>query len=224
MHSSKKSFVAALLLLYFVSGFGTYWNKKELEEQITNLKDDVMLVNLKMNTLEREIRDLEDEVDELNNRCDNLDNYISSLSLRISDLEVVDDEEQIEDETKEGEIEMLAQLIEAEAGNQDFIGKCLVADVVLNRVESSIFPNTVEEVIFEKHFRKKDSVWCYQFSTVKYGTFEKAGWNISAESLAAARQEYESERLDDKLLYFTAGSYNDYCIPAYKYGDHYFGY
>lgn len=131
-----------------------------------------------------------------------------------------DTEEQIAEEIRDGEIEMLAQLIEAEAGNQDFRGKCLVADVVLNRVASDIFPNTVEEVIQDR--------WpCVQFSTVSTldGSYEKAGWYISDDSRKAAYQEYMAERrIDANVLYFTAGSYNPFCTPAYKYGDHYFGY
>lgn len=228
MYSSRKNRLIAFIILYSVLIFGVYWSDMELKKQLTELEDNMVFIELQLNALEKEINELEEEIDELNDRCDNFDNYITSLSERVSALEEVqateDTEEQIEDEIAEGEIEMLAQLIEAEAGNQDYIGKCLVADVVLNRVDSDIFPDTIEGVIFEHYRRKCDGVDCYQFATVKYGTFEKAGWNISAESLTAARQEYESERLDDCILYFTAGGFNDYCIPAYVYGDHYFGY
>lgn len=138
---------------------------------------------------------------------------------------IYDSQEQIDEEIREGEMEMLAQLVEAEAGTQDYRGKCLVADVVLNRVASNLFPDTVEEVIMQYKTRKSDGEDCYQFSTVKYGTYDEAGWYISDDSFKAAQQEYESEkRIDDNILYFTAGGYNPYCIPAYKYGDHYFGY
>ncbi len=124
-------------------------------------------------------------------------------------------EEEIEEEIRDGEIELLAQLIEAEAGNQDFEGKCLVADVVLNRIKSDRFPDSIEEVIFDEG----------QFSCISDGGFEKAGWSISEDSFKAAKQEYEgTSHLDYHILFFTAGFYNPYCIPAYKHGDHYFGY
>lgn len=136
-----------------------------------------------------------------------------------------DSEEQIQEEIKEGEMEMLAQLIEAEAGNQDFKGKCLVADVVLNRVASDKFPDTIEEVIMEYHVRESDNEECYQFATVKYEVYDDAGWYISDDSFKAAYQEYNSsQRIDDAILYFTAGGYNAYSKQAYKYRDHYFGY
>lgn len=135
-----------------------------------------------------------------------------------------DTEEQIAEEVMYGEIEMLAQLIQAEAGNQDYRGMCLVADVVLNRVASGIFPNTVEEVIAQ-YLTDKHGDKHYQFSTYIDGSLENAGWYISDDARKAAYQEYMAERrIDDNVLYFTAGSYNPFCTPAYKYGDHYFGY
>lgn len=133
-----------------------------------------------------------------------------------------DTAEQIQEEIEEGECEMLAQLIEAEAGNQDFKGKCLVADVVLNRVKSKTFPDTIEGVIFQ--YLTESGRKYYQFSTVVDGNYEKAGWYISEDSFKAAYQEYYTDkRVDSNVLYFTAGEYNPYCSPLYKYGDHYFG-
>lgn len=135
-----------------------------------------------------------------------------------------DTEEQIAEEIRDGEIEMLAQLVQAEAGNQDYRGMCLVADVVLNRVVSGIFPDSIEEVIAQ-YLTDKHGGKHYQFSTYIDGSLENAGWYISDEARKAAYQEYMAERrIDDNVLYFTAGSYNPFCTPAYKYGDHYFGY
>lgn len=54
---------------------------------------------------------------------------------------------------------MLATLAMAEAEGEDIIGKALVVLVVLNRVESDSFPDTIEGVIFQKD----------QFSPVKPG-------------------------------------------------------
>ena len=235
MYSNKKSFVTGVAILYLLMALYEFRWIDNLNEQL----DDVEVQMTQMTELEREMNDLEGCIDDLYDTCDSLDNSISILSARISALEVKldslesteDIEKQIADEIKEGEIEALAQLVEAEAGNQDYIGKCLVADVVLNRVDSNKFPakpgmfaDTIEGIISEHYIRKSDGEDCYQFSTVKYGAYEEAGWHISEESYAAARQEYESERLDDRILYFTAGYYNPCCIPAYVHGDHYFGY
>lgn len=144
-----------------------------------------------------------------------LDTYICNADSYYRDHQVVLEEdtiEQIEEEVKEGEMELLAQLIEAEAGNQDLIGKILVGDVVMNRCRK--YMKSVEEVIFTPG----------QFSCIEDGGFDAAAWYISEESFEAARRAYTGDGIDDEILFFTAGDYNPYCTPLYQYGDHYFGY
>jgi len=48
------------------------------------------------------------------------------------------------------EIDLLARLVRAEAEGEPYNGKVAVACVVLNRVESPRFPNTIRNVIYEK--------------------------------------------------------------------------
>lgn len=124
-------------------------------------------------------------------------------------------EEDILEEIRLGEMELLAQLIQAEAGNQDLTGMRLVADVVLNRVGDPRFPNTVEEVIFQM-----DPV--VQFGVMADGAFEKAGWNISENAFKAAEMEWY-ERLDNEVLYFN-NSLDCSGERIWKYGGHWFGY
>lgn len=89
--------------------------------------------------------------------------------------------EEIEWQIFAGQLELIAQLVMAEASNQDLTGKRLVVDVVLNRVDDPRFPNTVEEVIFQPN----------QFSPIWNGRFEKAGWNITPECYEAVLMEFE---------------------------------
>lgn len=131
-------------------------------------------------------------------------NDVDVVSVSESDM---DDEEEFCDS-----LEILALCVEAEAGNQDLMGKRLVADVILNRVESPRFPDDIEGVISQK----------YQFTTYWDGSMD-AITEPSEESFEAVRMELD-ERLDNQILFFTAQEYNTYCAPAYKYGDHYFGY
>ena len=113
------------------------------------------------------------------------------------------------------EMAMLARLIQAEAGNQDLRGKRLVADVVLNRVDSELFPNTIEEVIFQKN--------PVQFSVTESNAFDKAKSEISEECFEAVRMEWDREsRIDKEILYFGRG-YGNRKNP-FKYGDHWFSY
>lgn len=55
------------------------------------------------------------------------------------------------------------RIVEAEASGEDETGRLLVANVVLNRVRSAVFPNTVSEVVYQRKNGKA------QFSPVHTG-------------------------------------------------------
>ena len=137
----------------------------------------------------------------------------TSPVIEIRELTYVEDptEEEIAEEIRFGEMELIAQLVMAEAGNQGLTGKRYVADVVLNRVDSDDFPNTVEEVIFQEN----------QFSVIENGAFDEAGWTITEECYEAVKLEYE-ERLNYDILYFSRGP-SKYASNHFKHQDHWFG-
>lgn len=136
------------------------------------------------------------------------------------ELPNVDTEEQIAEEIRLGEMEMLAQLVHAEAGGEDLEGKRLVADVVLNRVEDGWADGTLEGVIFQV---LDNGV--AQFSTTLDGAYDRAGWEMLDTDYLAAKMEYEATyRLDEKIFYFRSGQWSDYGTHAYKHGGHYFSY
>ena len=64
----------------------------------------------------------------------------------------------------EGDRKLLASIIYCEAGNQPYEGQLAVGAVVINRVRSSVFPNSVVGVIYQKN----------QFSPVASGRLELA--------------------------------------------------
>lgn len=107
-------------------------------------------------------------------------------------------------------IDMLAKCVEAEAGNQGLLGKRLVVDVILNRVDSDRFPNDIASVISQKG---QFAVYPNAMNRV----------TVTQETLDAIVLELE-RRTDDRILFFTARHYNKHCIPAYQCGDHFFGY
>lgn len=130
----------------------------------------------------------------------------------------IDDIVDIQEEERLGDMELVAQMVQAEAGNQDLKGKRLVADVIYNRVDDE-WADNVEDVIFQR------LNGIPQFSSISDGNFNRAGWNVSEESFIAARLEYDSKyRLDNDVLYFCARHYNPSGTPGYKYQDHYFSY
>ena len=122
-----------------------------------------------------------------------------------------DTQEQIEDEIYLGELELLAQLVHAEAGNQPMEGKYLVAEVVLNRVESDEFPDTISEVIFQDG----------QFSVAHNGRLEKAAWTVDESDYEAVT--YAVETHDNKdVLYFNNCSQVAGTGELFKVGGHWF--
>ncbi|MBQ7065510.1 MAG: cell wall hydrolase [Lachnospiraceae bacterium] len=60
-----------------------------------------------------------------------------------------------------GDLDMMAAIIECEAGGESYTGKVAVGAVVMNRVKSPLFPDTVAGVIYQKK----------QFSPVGSGRF-----------------------------------------------------
>lgn len=107
------------------------------------------------------------------------------------------------------ELYLFANCVEAESGNQDDLGKRLVADVILNRVDDPDFPDTITEVISQK----------FQFSSYWDGGMDR--WKPTDDTIKICREEMKSRQYTS-LLYFTAGYYNPYGTPAFIHGDHYF--
>jgi len=89
-----------------------------------------------------------------------------------------------------GDRELLAQLVHAEASGEPFKGKVKVAQVVLNRVNSPQFPNTVRCVIMQKG----------QFSPVANGTIHNSP--TASDYLATDKALYDNEKRGDGSLYF----------------------
>ena len=122
-----------------------------------------------------------------------------------------DTDEQIQEEIRLGELELLAQLVEAEAGNQCFEGKVLVAEVILNRVESPDFPDSISEVIFQDG----------QFSVARNGRLEKAGWNMQESDFEAVTYAVELHE-NREVMYFNCSTHVGGKGDLFKVGDHYF--
>lgn len=62
---------------------------------------------------------------------------------------------------QESEVRILARLVSGEARGEPYVGQVAVAAVVLNRVKSPAFPNTISGVIFQTG--AFDAVWDGQF-------------------------------------------------------------
>lgn len=83
----------------------------------------------------------------------------------------------------------LSKIIYAESGNQPLNGQIAVGNVILNRVKSPLFPNTVYEVIHQKN----------QFTPVRNGTINKTP---DEEAVIAAKLALEGVDMARGSLYF----------------------
>lgn len=101
------------------------------------------------------------------------------------------------------EKQLIARVIQAEAGGEDMVGKRLVADTVINRVRDPHFPATVSAVVWQP------CQYCV------------SGW-YSDECMEAVEQECRNGQIDEWIVWFAAGSYLPYGVPAYQHGGHCF--
>ncbi|MBM6617573.1 cell wall hydrolase [Bacillus suaedaesalsae] len=92
------------------------------------------------------------------------------------------------------ERDLLARLVYAEAKGESYAGKVAVATVVLNRVDSTLFPNTVAGVITER-----SATGHYAFSPVQNGTISIAA---DAESKRAVQEALMYRGKGGQSLYF----------------------
>lgn len=90
----------------------------------------------------------------------------------------------------EEDYQVLLKIVQAEAGICDDKGKILVANVILNRVKSSEFPNSVRSVVYEPS----------QFSPVSNGSINSV--KVSAETKDCVDRALAGEDYSDGALYF----------------------
>ena len=93
---------------------------------------------------------------------------------------------------RDDEVYWLARIISAESRGEPMKGKIAVGNVVLNRVRSPLFPNTIYGVIFDKKYG-------VQFSPVENGTIYNTP---TADSIIAAKMCLEGYSLSSDILYF----------------------
>lgn len=99
------------------------------------------------------------------------------------------------------ELEVLLKIVEAEAGCEDEDGKLLVANVILNRLNSDKFPDSVSEIVFQQ----ENGIT--QFSPVSDGSYDRV--QISEETVRAVGRALDGEDISEGALYFAARDYAD---------------
>ncbi|MBQ7348196.1 MAG: cell wall hydrolase [Clostridia bacterium] len=86
----------------------------------------------------------------------------------------------------------LSRIISAEAKGEPLLGQIAVGNVVLNRVRSREYPNSIYGVIFDRRYGT-------QFSPVSFGTIYNTP---TASAVIAAKICLEGYTLSDDVLFF----------------------
>lgn len=92
------------------------------------------------------------------------------------------------------EKELLARLVHAEAKGEPYAGKVAVATVVLNRVDSDLFPDNVNDVVYER-----SASGHYAFSPVLDGSISN---KADSESIRAVEEALQFRGQGQNSLYF----------------------
>jgi len=109
---------------------------------------------------------------------------------------------------KQADVKLMAAIIYCEAGNQSYKGKVAVGAVVMNRIESKRFPNTLKGVIYQRG----------QFTPAMTGKLARVlnSGKIPSSCYDAAVDAMNGENPIGNALFFNMHR------GKFKLGDHYF--
>ena len=103
--------------------------------------------------------------------------------------------EDISIELTDEEIEIFERIVEAEVTTNNYEGKLAVANVILNRIESERFPNTMKEVVFAKR----------QFSPISDGRYYKV--KVTELTKQVVQDALSGYRMVERDVYY-------FCTPT----------
>ena len=184
----------------------------EEEEPVTEAKVQVQLTEIKKqgqllagNLLEKEVQQKQEIQQESKEELERINEQIV-MDAKIKALEAeenarqkaLEEERRREEEKKaasrkavsDEDYQVLLRIVQAEAGVCDEKGKILVANVVLNRVKSQEFPDSVRSVVYEPS----------QFSPVSDGSINSV--KVTEETKECVNRALEGEDYSDGALYF----------------------
>lgn len=198
---------------------------QEMDTLVNNAGASLSAKNQEVSAAQMSEAEFEAKIAELEAYEKRLDEQIADEQLRLAQQIAQEEQESGQKEDTSGAMEgytqsdltLMAAIIQAEADNQSYEGKLAVGSVVMNRVKSSKFPNTVSGVIYQKN----------QFAPVNDGHLAlilERGPNETC--YRAARQVLEGYRNVEYLFFWTVDLANERDIWDITYGvvigDHYF--
>lgn len=107
------------------------------------------------------------------------------------------------------EIDLIALVTMGEAEGETELGKRLVIDTILNRIDHPSFPDTVYDVVYQPN----------QFSVMWNSRIERC--YVMPEIVELVKEEL-LERTNYECVFFMAGEYSKYGEPLFQECCHYF--
>lgn len=196
--SNRIKKIIALGVVVALVGASTFFiidkNKKNkaLEQK---LLEDQNNFKIQLEQHQKEASHLTDQLKNKNREINNLKDKIKKIEAQNKELEEAQQNyiNVVGYMPSKNEIKLLENLVECEAGGESLTGKIAVVNVVLNRVKSNEFPDTITGVIFQKN----------QFEPVSTGVINKK--RPSKESVKAVKMALQGKKvIDDDILYFWA--------------------
>lgn len=128
-----------LTLLFFVS--------ITFNDRIGELEDDLILKNAQIKGIKTELENEQAKNEFYRSLIEKLINYNNK---EITEKTEPSDTLHETTSYSDNSLYLLAQIVYSEANGEPFEGMIAVANVVMNRVESDKFPNTIKDVIYQK--------------------------------------------------------------------------
>lgn len=135
--------------------------------------------------------------------------YYSSTEINAKDVVICLNDIEAEYSLSQDEIDLIALITMGEAEGETELGKRLVIDTILNRLDSPDFPNSVYDVIYQPA----------QFSVVWNNRLDSCF--VDSDVVDLVKEEL-SERTNTDVIFFMAGDYSSYGTPLFKECCHYF--
>ncbi len=152
-------------------------NNKRLEQ----LEEINHQYEIETNTLKKELETLQQELESqlqnnnlLQEDREAISKELEQVKARLQDFEAILSSSVCP--ISLSELDLLFRIVEAEAGAEPMEGKIAVANVIINRVHDSRFPNTVEGVIYQPN----------QFEPVSNGSINKIASKESKDAVLRA--------------------------------------
>lgn len=127
----------------------------------------------------------------------------------VKTVEVVEEPEEVDIGLTDEEIDLIALVTMAEAEGESELGKRLVIDTILNRVDYDGFGDTVYDVIYAPR----------QFECMTNGRVDRCEVRDDIRQLVI---EEATNRINSEVLYFRTMHYHDFGTPILQEGAHYF--